>query len=223
MLKNKKGISLIVLVLIVAVIVVGAIAIILVMNKGKDDTSNYNSQVATNKNENTTVQTDEYEGIAYVGSRNIAINYKTGRRKDTKSSSIVFHNEKTYLSVLAYDKEKTFNGTLDNVFNLLNDGRIFRNISSYTGSCFSNNDKTYLINKTSEQKVKISEVDAIKFNGNVLDEKGNNCYIYGYNFIMDNTPCMLVGCVFSEEQENSSISSMCEEIDAMMQTVRTTE
>jgi len=165
--------------------------------------------------------TDEYGSFAKVSGRNIYVNYKDGRRDDNKSSSIVFHNSGSDLTVLAFDATGTFSGGVTEVLQLINDGRILKDISSYSEADFHDYNATYAIEVKSTDNVDINGLAAQKFTGIVKSTDNIECYVYGYAFIIEGTPCVLAGFVLSEAQEQSLITSINAEVDTMIKMVRT--
>ena len=163
---------------------------------------------------------DDYEEYVKISSKSIYVNFKSGRRDNVKSSSIVFHGETTNLVALSYDKGAGFVGTSADAFTLINDGRILKNISMYTDADFYDDIKYIMEIKTTEN-VKINDYDMQKFTANVMSSNDRNCYVYGYAFVIEGTPCVLAGFVLSEDQEQSLINAINIEVDTMVKTVRT--
>lgn len=195
-------------------------------NHETDNTANdANSEnVATTLGlDSQTVNEDEnnYDNLSYALGSEIYVNYKDGRGKNNDGSVIVYYSSSIDdVIVFQYDNETSYEGTLADVFDYLNDGTIIKTIWKYTDAEFLPVSGNYLINKKSEDKIKVGELDTVRISGSVTDENGRECHVYGYTFIMDNVPCFLGGFVFSEEQEQSLISSIEAEVDAMMATVR---
>ena len=163
---------------------------------------------------------DKYEGYTKISGKSIYVNYKNGRRDDNKSSSEVFHSEASNLVAFAYDDGEGFTGTPADAFALINDGRILKNISLYTNADFYDDIKYIMEIKTTEN-VKINDYDMQKFTANVMSSNDRNCYVYGYAFVIEGTPCVLAGFVLSEDQEQSLINAINIEVDTMVKTVRT--
>lgn len=231
--KKKNNLILIIIVLIGLILM--CIGIYFVLSpKDKDlsnnnQNSNQNNQdggVVTppqnNDKENETENSDEItlDGMAYVGGRKITINYDATKRKDTKSNSIVFHSQMSNIVALTYDKTVTYNGTIDEVFDLLNDGDLFKNISTYTGTAFNSNEKIYSIEINSSKQKKINDFDSILIDGYVIDSNNKKALAYGYTFIIDSTPCMLIGIVIDSDSNEAIIDDLKNEVDKMAMTIR---
>lgn len=164
---------------------------------------------------------NKYGNYKKVTSRKIYVNYNDDRRNTVGASSLVFHGSGTDLTVLAYDLDsKQFAGSSSDVLGLINDGRIFKDIRSFTETDFTDSSKAYLINVKTTENAKIGELDTLRFTGSVTSTGGRVCYVYGYAFVMDNTPCVLAGLVLTAEQEASLIESITAEVEAMIKTVR---
>lgn len=164
---------------------------------------------------------DEYDSYAKVGGESIYVNYKRGRRDDTGASSKVFHGTSTDLTILAYDTDGDFSGGVADVLAWLNDGRMLRDIVMYSDADFHDYDTTYIIDIETKENVKINDYDMQKFTGSVMSTDNRNCYVYGYAFVIEGTPCVLAGFVLSEGQEQSLIDAINVEVDTMVKTVRT--
>lgn len=173
----------------------------------------------------TDVSTSEssiYDNPSGIPNRNVYIDFGR-RREDVQYSSVVYHTNHTDMVALHYNLRDSFSGNLDDVFDFLNNGVVFDDVISYAEADFwdSSASKRYKIAASSKEKVTVAGIDAVRIVGSVDDANGRNCYAYGYTFILDDTPIFLVGFVFSEEQDPETIESITEEVDAMMETVRT--
>ena len=175
----------------------------------------------TDPTQGTGDSTDKYEEITKVGGKDIYWNYKTGRRESDKSSSVVFHGTAVDVVVLAYDDGEGFSGTPADALALINDGRMLRDIVMYSDADFHDYETAYLIDVKTTENVKINDYDMQKFTGSVMSTDERNCYVYGYAFVIEGTPCVLAGFVLSEDQEQSLINAINIEVDTMVKTVRT--
>lgn len=164
---------------------------------------------------------DKYEGYDKISGKSIYVNYKNGRRDDDKSSSVVFHGTAVDLVALAYDDGEGFSGTPADALALINDGRMLRDIVMYSDADFHDYETAYLIDVKTTENVKINDYDMQKFTGSVMSTDERNCYVYGYAFVIEGTPCVLAGFVLSEDQEQSLINAINIEVDTMVKTVRT--
>lgn len=171
--------------------------------------------------EDTSKPEDEIklDGVAYVGGRSITINYDDSRRKDTKSDSLVFHSQTSNAIVLTYDKSSSYTGAVDGVFELLNDGDLFSDISTYTGTAFGG-DATFKISVVSSEKVVVAGFDSVKIIGTVTDANGKAAAVYAYTFVIDETPCMLAGIIIDDANNTDVADAVREEVDLMAKTIK---
>ena len=178
-----------------------------------------NQTYPTQGNDNE--KADLYEGVSKIGGIDIYWNFKEGRREADKSSSVVFHGTAVDLVALAYDDGEGFSGTPADALALINDGRMLRDIVMYSDADFHYYDTTYLIDVKTTENVKVNGYDMQKFTGSVMSTDERNCYVYGYAFVIEGTPCVLAGFVLSEDQEQNLIDAINIEVDTMVKTVRT--
>ena len=159
------------------------------------------------------------DGVAYVGSRSITVNYNASRRKDTKSDSLVFHSEMSNAIVLTYDKSSSYTGSVDGVFDILNDGDLFNDISTYTGSAFSSKGP-FRIDAVTSEKVTVAGFESVKIIGTVTDANGKAAAVYAYTFVIDETPCMLAGIIIDDANNSDVANAVKEEVDLMAKTIK---
>lgn len=159
------------------------------------------------------------DGVAYVGGRSITINYNTSRRKETKSNSLVFNSKMSNAIALTYDKSSTYNGLVDGVFDILNDGDLFSDISTYTGTAFGGY-ATFKIEEVSSEKVTVAGFESVKIIGTVTDANGKAGAVYAYTFVIDETPCMLAGIIIDEANHSDVVNAVKEEVDLMAKTIK---
>lgn len=159
------------------------------------------------------------DGVAYVGGRAITVNYNTSRRKETKSDSLVFNSQMSNAIVLTYDKSTSYTGSVDGVFDILNDGDLFSDISAYTGSAFAG-ETPFKISVVSSEKATVAGLDSIKIIGTVTDANGNAAAVYAYTFVIDETPCMLAGIIIDDANNSDVADTVKEEVDLMAKTIK---
>ncbi len=158
-------------------------------------------------------------GVAHVVGRSITVNYNTDRRYDTKANSIVFNVQLSDSIALTYDKGSSYTGPVDGVFDLLNDGDLFKDISLYTGTAFDGN-TVFLIDTVSSEKVTVAGFESVRIIGTVTDAKGKAAAVYAYTFVIDETPCMLAGVVIDDANHPDIANAVKEEVDMMAQTIK---
>lgn len=169
----------------------------------------------------TTPSKDEYESYVKIGGKSIYVNYKNGRRDDVGASSVVLHSTAVDMTAVVYEVNQEFSGTYKDVFALLNDGRIFKDIAMYADADFNDYSKTYIMETKTTKDVKVNDNDMQQFEAVVKDANGRECYVYGYAFVVEGVPCMVTGFVLSAGQEQSLTDSVKTEVSTMVETVRT--
>jgi len=131
--------------------------------------------------------------------------------------------------LVRYDEEvfgKPFDGELDDIFDIYNNGDFFMAASRCSGNGvpYNMNDEVVLIETDSSEKVNINGIDTIHFTGHASYNKSGdelqNFYVTGYTFIFNEQPYMLAGIIFDEKAGDDLRPEMDKEIDIMMKTVR---
>lgn len=162
---------------------------------------------------------NDYNRFLKITGHDIYVNYKSGRRDEAKECGHLFYNSGEDI-VIFVNGDSGYSEVVDDVFDLLNDGEFIIDAFTRVDGVFELSGNYPLVANETENIV-VGDIDCVKFTGSVTDEEGLECYAYGYTFVIDETPCMLVGFVFTEEQTEEEISSIQEEVDTMMTTVRT--
>lgn len=114
------------------------------------------------------------------------------------------------------------NDSIENGVKLANDWDWMDHVSS-AGSGGPAFGLGYDIVMTSSETTTIAGVDAIKFIGtapNRSREEEWNSYVYGYSFIVDNYPYLVIGVVTPQEQEQSMIDEMKQLVDDIAASMR---
>ena len=80
------------------------------------------------------------------------------------------------------------------------------------------------INITKDSTEKINGIEVYKYEGTLncylTDTKSYDAYCIGYSFIMDDTPCTLIGSVIDREQKQEDIDEMRKMVEASIKTLR---
>lgn len=76
-----------------------------------------------------------------------------------------------------------------------------------------------------EQNLTVNNIDTFYFEGTINYGTDNihDGYAVGYAFIIDGVPCEIIGSVIDDEQSADTIQEIKDNVDAMMESVRTTE
>ncbi len=226
MFKDKKGISLIAIVLIVvAIIVVGIVATILVINKGNDNNSNSNnsnnnSQVTTNKDENTMQDTQNNSstnilsgGTYKIPMKDIYIDTPNWQEIEQGFTELFIIHESKYVAITeafesaATDVKSAHNETFK---------EFILNMQNYEGGVNS-------INITNEKETTIGDLKTYYFEGTINYGRDtiHDGYAIGYSFILGGTSYEIIGSVIDESQSAELIEEVSEVVNAMIKTVRT--
>ena len=230
MLNDKKGISLIILVLVIVVIlVVGGVVLFNIMPKNTtvpdnnvgstpDITLSEDKQQNT---ENEKVDEDLYDNWLTAFQKELYVSYKSGLRDYSLGTHAKGVGSNYNFILFAYETEKEYNGTLKEVFNHFNSSEynLLSHIRSKGEARFMTDSGSLI--KEQEQNVKINGINMIKFTGKAIDEDKEEFKIYGYTFIIDNVPGMLVGFDFSNQNTDKLIEDVEKEVDIMIKTLRT--
>lgn len=165
---------------------------------------------------------EEYTACLNVPFKKVYINYKKGRRYSTSSSTAVFATSGKYILDFAYEYEEVFEGDYKDVFDYLNDGRVLKAVNHYSTEVnFEDYESVYYINKLSEEDVNINGIDMQRIKGEVVSDEGIVCDVYGYAFVLNDVPCMLLGLILTENPEQDLVESLNEEVEIMIKTART--
>lgn len=94
----------------------------------------------------------------------------------------------------------------------------------YTGvsDYFIPSDEGFVPEKT--EKVKVSDFEMYKYEGYVVNAKNSvgpstNCWIYGYSFIIGNTPCAMLGMTYEDDSDQAK-KDIVMYVDDMVKSLR---
>lgn len=235
MFKNQKGIGLIPLILIIIlVLVIGATAIVLIINKDNTNANKESEIELSNQNNTINITTEKdnnskdvqetediYDNFLVAFERDIYVSYKNGLRNYSLGTKAKGVGSNYNFILFAYETEKEYKGTLNEVFDYFNSSEynFLSHIRSKGEARFMSDSGSLL--KEQEQNTKINGIDMIKFTGKAIDEDKEEFKVFGYTFIIDNIPGMLVGFDFSNENVDSLIEDVEKEVDIMIKTLRT--
>ena len=123
--------------------------------------------------------------------------------------------------VITCDSAKEFKGTLEDVI----DNRSDRITRAFRNKIWDWAFET--LDVKSSENVKMAGYDSIKFTATTtnasIDDVRWDCYVYGYAFIINDLPYVVVGVVAPEDQEQSMIDEMIADVDAIAGSIRTEE
>ena len=154
-----------------------------------------------------------------VAGRNIYINVPNYQKINKGFTNVFILSGYKYVAVTAHCNEQasSLNEAHEVAFELFKD--MIQNYS-YVNS----------INITKDTTERINGIEVYKYEGTLncaLDyvnrEKSYDAYCIGYSFIMDDTPCTLIGSVIDREQKQEDIDEMRKMVEASIKTLRSEE
>lgn len=226
---NKK----IIIGIVVLVFIMGVTITLLVTNikinngDSKNDNQNTSSQIDKQEEKEQEKQEQEqekdlYDNYLVAYRKDIYVSYRDRLRRKGLGLNAQGVGSNYDFVLFCYETEKEFKGTVEDVFDYFNSGDYYliNNIIFKGEASFTSSEKFKII-KEQQENVKVNELDMIKFKGKVVDRYKKEFKVYGYSFIIDNTPCMLIGFDFSNEAKDELIDDIEKEVDIMIKTVRT--
>lgn len=234
MIKNEKGISLIVLIVIaIVVIIVGALAIILFINSGNNKPTNITNTtniVHTNNQVNNTSKSEEKSNkktnnnssilsdITYkVPMENVYMNVPNWQSIEEGLTQVYIVQPSKYVAITGNWKAKSKASSVQEAHKICFD-KFKTNMDNYQGGVNS-----LTISKNEEGT--INGIKMYKFEGTINYGKSNvyDGYAIGYSFILDDVPCEIIGSVIDKSQSEQLIKEVKDTVNEMIKTVRTTE
>lgn len=141
------------------------------------------------------------------------------RTRGVYGATIFYGNGKSMVSVKPVKEE--FSGTYKDIFAVLNTGKNLDDINRGLDVKFLY-DEEYPFTVESETDVEIKGLQCRKITGSVTDKEGKKLLGYGYTFIFDNIPFMLMGYVF-DESDDTVKQELIDEVEVMIGSIRTDE
>ena len=189
---------------------------------GKDSSLNSNTPENNKVEENTSdVNQDIKPGVNYgdgwlVG-YDIYLDARTNRRcKGVGDATIFYGNGMSMVSVKPVTEE--FSGTYKDILPVLNTGKNLDDIDNGLLVSFDD-DKEFFFIVESESDVEIKGMQCRKITGSVIDKEGKKLLGYGYTFIFDNIPFMMMGYVF-DESDDAVKQELIDEVEVMINSLR---
>lgn len=178
-------------------------------------TSDYvSSETQSNDNQE---KTDLAYGQTFkLPGKNIFIDYRDDKRESSGGGySTAFYKDENSLSAFSYDVISEYSGDLDDVIKHLSKN-LCSEVSVYCKGSIASSDLVI----TESSSVTIAGYQAIKFVG-TINNGVIDCFTYGYSFVINDVPCMVVGIVSEENQQQNLIDEISKEVDTMASTLRT--
>lgn len=143
------------------------------------------------------------------------VNYKDGvSRYDVAGGKMYVHSRDKVLTSSVMISKDSYEGDLDGVLPLLME-KFENSVRGYMCGTIKGNE----LKLDSSEKVTVAGFESIRFRGKVYNNIVD-CFIYGYTFLVNDQPCMIVGIVSSDSQEQDLIDTVVQDVDAMAKTLR---
>ncbi len=148
----------------------------------------------------------------------IRVDARIDRRIDGAAGGTIFYgNGESFVSVKPVKEE--FSGTYKDILPVLNTGKNLDDIDNGLIASFDE-DKEYFFTVESETDVEIKGMQCLKITGSIADVDNKKILGYGYTFIFDNIPFMLMGYVF-DESDDTVKQELIDEVEVMIGSLRT--
>lgn len=184
----------------------------------KDDTPAVSTQEEDKKDENVTNNTtvsSNLPNVFKVPMKQIYVNGPNYQEIEQGFTQLYIVHEQKYCAVTAsiYDTVSDLSEAHNISFSLFQ-----QNMANYEGGINS-------ISIENEDHLTVNDIDTYYFEGTINYGKDNihDGYAVGYAFIMDGIPCEIIGSVIDDEQSAETIQEIKDNVDAMMESVRTEE
>lgn len=184
----------------------------------KDDIPSVSTQEEEKKEENVannTTVSSNLPNTYKVPSKEIYVNGPNYQEIEQGYTELfIIHDEK--YCAFSSDRKSTANSLLEAHEYAF--AKFQKNMMNYSGGVNS-------ISIENEDYLTVNDIDTYYFEGTI--NYGSNPifdgYAVGYAFIIDGVPCEIIGSVIDDEQSTSTIQEIKDNVDAMMESVRTTE
>lgn len=140
-----------------------------------------------------------------------------GRRTKLYDDSYVFRFGDEDVIILKYLGDD-FTGTNKDILPYLNTGKMWKEVDEHLDVSMPE-DKDFFLTVDSETDADVNGKQCRKITGSVTDEEGTKVLAYGYTFIYENIPFMMMGYVL-EECQAEKMPRVMDEVDAMTANLR---
>ena len=212
---------------------------------GKNEVSKTenNSQDVVSEDNQETKNTDDNEPTESnkkendIETETICVGEKYFDYPATHTSEDLFTNdffmlEDEIILGISYDSGEEFNDSLQKVIDYVNKGKFTETASRLAGGGPAANLGEDIVAKTFEE-VTVNGIDCMKFTGSTLNKSINmdlnseelydaewDAYVYGYAFLVNNVSYAVIGIVTPDEQAQSMIDEMKQQVDNIMASMR---
>lgn len=187
----------------------------------KEESSNITVENPSDKEESEIPEdidpVDEVK-TAKVPGKEIYVDYDISMRKKEEAYTTLMYQNNDSLVGLAFKKDVIHTGTLEDVIALFKTDFINDASTSSAGNLYGSE----IVVKATE-KTTISGFESVKFTGTALNKDEWECHVYGYTFVIEGTPCAIIGIVSAQAQDATMIAEIDAQVDKIASTIRTTE
>ena len=168
------------------------------------------------------VNQDKKPGVSYADKGLVGCDFRVDARsnrrvKGISDTTIFYGNGKSMVSVKPVKEE--FSGAYKDIFAVLNTGKNLDDIDRGLVVSFDD-DKEYPFIVESETDVEIKGMQCRKITGSMTDKADRKILGYGYTFIFENIPFMMMGYVF-DESDDTVKQELIDEVEVMIGSLRT--
>ncbi len=213
---NVKVSSIVVILVILALILIICGILINKFVDVGDKVLNGNDKIDINnvvENNDSNTNFENKKTVSIPG-KNIYFDYDKSLKKKEEANSIILYNSNDYLVSITFNKSITYKDSIEGVIDLLNRSFIVDASLSSRGDLY-NTDK-FTVN--TKENIKVNSFDSIKFIG-TLPNRTWNCYVYGYAFVIEDTPIMVIGLVSAQSQEDEMIKNIQNNVESIIKTI----
>lgn len=168
------------------------------------------------------VNQDKKPGVSYSDRKLIGYDIRldtiTSRRiKGFSDTTALYGGGESIVSVKPVTEE--FSGTYKDILPALNTGKMWKEVA-WCMDIKLPDDEDFLFTVESESDVEVKGLQCRKITGSVTDKEGKKLLGYGYTFIFDNIPFMMMGYVF-DESDDTVKQELIDEVEVMIGSLRT--
>ena len=175
------------------------------------------TQTATTEATSAPEETEAAGIVLQVPSKEIYFNCPDGWSYSKETYSTVLMETNASLVAVCYNWVIPYEGDLEGIVAFFSDG-VMRDVSPYSQGYLG----AASITTTSAEKTKLGNQECVRFIGTVPNTEWN-CHVYGYVFVVNDIPMMVMGLVSTQAQDAQMISDINALTDQIAATVRTTK
>lgn len=158
-----------------------------------------------------------YDDTWLVG-YDIYLDGRADRKNEGVGDATVFYgNAESMVSVKPVTEE--FSGTYKDILPALNTGKNWKDVDRCIDA-YIPKEEDYFFTVESESDVEVKGMQCRKITGSMTDKLGKKILGYGYTFIFENIPFMMMGYVL-DESDDTVKQELIDEVEVMIGSLRT--